>query len=195
MIKSWGSSLKGLFVKGAPAYLSKNFAKAGVSRGLANGTTCVMHPLSFREETDDERHKAREARIRIEGALPGEVVDLGTLVPLSVNIEQHTVTADEAGGWPLGGSLHAPLVNRISNTGTVIIPVICDDSDEVQTRAVGDLCWPGSSIKVKSHAPEPAFAIMNYLPQTTGENNQESHIGFEEVTVSWDWSWYQGYYL
>ena len=197
MLYNGEPGLKGLFVKGAPAYLSKNFAKGGVSRGLANGTTCVMHSLTFREETNEERHMAREAQVRIENALPGEVVDLGTLVPLSVNIE-HTVTADEAAGWPLGGSLHTPVVNRISNTGTYIIPVICDDSDEVQTRAVGDLCWPGGSIKVKSHALEPAFAITFHklqgktiskvildLRKRPGTGAGIKDVSFEGLYVGW----------
>ena len=79
MIKSMGSKIcLSRELLQSPAYLSKNFAKA-------NGTTCVMHSLTFRQETEGERHRAREARARIENAQPGEVVDLGSLVPLSVN--------------------------------------------------------------------------------------------------------------
>ena len=135
MIKSMGSKIcLSRELLQSPAYLSKNFAKGGVSRGLANGTTCVMHSLTFRQETEGERHRAREARARIENAQPGEVVDLGSLVPLSVN-NKHTVSADEALGWPLGGSLLPPVVNRLANVGTVIIPVLCDEPNEVQTRS------------------------------------------------------------
>ena len=117
------AGLQGLFANRAPAYLSKNFAKKGVSRGLANGTTCIMHSLAFREETDTERAEARAAYAKIASAPPGSVVNLGNIVPLSINVE-YQVTAGEAAGWPLGDSLICPVVNRAANAGTVIIPVV-----------------------------------------------------------------------
>ena len=192
------AGLQGLFVKGAPAYLSKIFAKKGVSRGLANGTTCIMHSLTFTEETDGERAEARAAYASIAAARPGSIVNLGNLVPLSVNIE-HQVTADEAAGWPMGGSLIHPVINRAANIGTVIIPVVCDHTDLVHTRAAGENTgWPGGKVKVKCHAVEPGFAITFHklqgktipkvildLRKRPGTSAGIKDVTFEGMYVGW----------
>ena len=189
--------LKGLFVKGAPAYLTKIFPKGGLARGLANGTTCVMHSLTFREETDEEKEKARTARHHISSAAPGDIIDLKDMVPLSINVE-HTVSADEAEAWPLGASLVNPIINRGANRGTVVIPVLCNDSDIVHTRALGNSDWPGGDVHVKCHAVDIAFAITFHklqgktiskvildLRKRPGTRDGIANVDFEGLYVGW----------
>jgi len=191
-------ALMGLFVKGAPAYLTKNFPKPGLARGLANGTTCVMHSITFREDTDEEKERARVARNRIDRARPGEVVDLGDLVPLSINVE-HTVSAEEASCWPMGGSLVCPIINRAANIGTVVVPILCNHSDAVHTRAAGGSTgWPGGEVTFKCHSVAIAFAITFHklqgktipkvildLRKRPGSGAGIMDVDFEGLYVGW----------
>jgi hypothetical protein len=155
--------LRSFFVKGSPAYLSQNWRKGGVSRGLANGTSCTMHSLTFRMETHEQRHTAHEKLLQIQNASPGEIVDLGSVVPLSINVI-HSVTASEARNWPANGSLVPPEIDESNSTGTVVVPVLCDSSDDIRTRSCGNF-WAGGQVKFKCHSLEPAFAITYHKLQ------------------------------
>jgi hypothetical protein len=188
--------LKSFFVKGGPAYLSKNWRNGGVSRGLANGTSCTMHSLTFRMETPEQQQVAHEMMLHINNAGPGEIVDLGSVTPLSINIE-HTVTASEARNWPAGGSLLPPVVDNLNNRGTVIVPVVCDDNDSVYTRRCSNF-WAGGSINFKRHSVEPAFAITYHklqgktvskiildLRKRPGSRAGICNVEFEGMYVGW----------
>ena len=115
--------LKGIFVKGAPAFICRNFRNFGVMRGLANGKACVMHSISFRQDTASARARAHEARVRISRAQPGDIVDLGDLVPEAINVEME-ISDTAATDWPQGGSLINPTINRAAETGTVVVPIL-----------------------------------------------------------------------
>jgi hypothetical protein len=135
------TGLRSFFVKGCPAYLSQNWPKGGVSRGLANGTSCTMHSLTFRMDTPFQQQIAHEKLIQVQNASPGQIVDLGALVPLSINVT-HSVTASEARIWPAGGSLVPPVIDESTQMGTVVVPVTCDSCNDIHTRRCGDF-WAG----------------------------------------------------
>ena len=91
------SGLVGMFVAGAPAYLTENVHPA---LGLANGTLVRLHSLTFAELSPREEG---ELRLRISNARPGERVHLPS-PPTYINVKL-TLEGEARTRWPKSCSL------------------------------------------------------------------------------------------
>ena len=156
----------------------------------------MMHSISFRQDTASARARAHEARVRISRAQPGDIVDLGDLVPEAINVEVE-ISDTAATDWPRGGSLINPTINRAAKTGTVVVPILHDHEDTVKTDRCG-IFWEGGDIKYKCHALEVGFAITFHklqgrtvpklildLRERPGRNKGSIPVTFEGLYVGW----------
>ena len=102
-----------------------------------------------------------------------------------------------AEAWPQGGSLFSPVVNPVTRSGSVVVPILCDHEDTVKTDRCG-LFWGGGEIKYKCHAMELGFAITFHklqgrtvsklildLRERPGRSKGIIPVTFEGLYVGW----------
>lgn len=95
------------FARGAPAMLKSNI---GVDRRLSNGSTCVLHSITFNPS-------CKPTSQQLASLLPGQVFFLET-PPLSVNVQ---LANQDISTWPRGHSL---------STSAVIVPMMILKTEE-----------------------------------------------------------------
>ena len=120
---NWSEDLISIFVAGAPAFLTTNI---NPSKGLANGTKVRLHSITL----DPDGDALVNARIveRINSARPGELIDLGTNVPLSVNVVLDRLSKSRADNWPESERIR---VDSLSSATTTRHPSESSTGDEV----------------------------------------------------------------
>jgi hypothetical protein len=133
----------GLFVSGAPCYISENVDPVN---GLANGTPCFMHSLSFGESVSDIQLHAIEDQISL--TPPGEVCFINN-TPDYINVIIPTLKDAK---WPVGATLVA---------GHVVVPIGLKTRSSVIKRTAGFR----SALKVKMHRIELRFAVTFHKVQ------------------------------
>jgi hypothetical protein len=140
-------SLWGLYVCGAPGFLTKNIK---ADKGLANGTPCVMESLTFSTDPKDKA-LVRQAMDLIAAARPGDVVTL-PIAPKTVNVR---IPGIEAATWPASSSL-VP--------GQVVIPVEKQTTWQTTTALHVGSHSP-HQVSAKPHGVELGFAITFHKVQ------------------------------
>ena len=145
----------GVFVKGAPAFLSSNIQP---TKGLANGSAVTLHSLTFADPVEQQR-----CNDRICSTSSGAIIEL-PYIPSSINVH----LAHSAYAWAPVGSLLP---------GAFVIPVVCCDSHDVSVS----WCCRSHSLTIRMHAVDLAFSMA--FSKVQGKNVGTSHFGFESSPI------------
>ena len=137
------------FVEGSFAFVTENLNPL---KGVANGTRVVMHSLVFRPKD------TAAVRKMIASASAGDVIDLGNICPLYINVKLPTSDAD-ANSWPKDETVVK---------GEVVIPVGLSrySRNTVNLAKVGRFVNPQNDVRLaKVHAVECGFALTFHKVQ------------------------------
>ena len=143
------ASLWQYFVLGAPAVLTHN---VNAPCGLANGTACILHSVSFPEAngTDTQRIVALEQRYR--EAAPGEIITVDDeLLPQYVNVELPHIDARD---WPEEDTIEP---------GKVVVPIGMSRSCKIRVASVNG--HRPRNVHPTAHSYDMAFAITYWKVQ------------------------------
>lgn len=143
------ASLWQYFVVGAPAVLTHNI---NAPRGLANGTPCTLHSVSFPEAngTDTQRIVALEQRYR--EAAPGEVITVDDdLCPTYVTVELPHIDARD---WPEHDTIEP---------GKVVVPIGINRNSKTRIASVNG--HRSRMLNPMAHSYDMAFAITYWKVQ------------------------------
>jgi hypothetical protein len=145
-ICSSNPELIGIFIRGAPAYLTENIA---VSRGLCNGSSVRFHSLSFENQDEEEVERALE---QIREGKAGERVHIN-IAPTYIHVELSHGTCAYL-HWPDEGTLV---------DGKIVFPVGLEKRTEKifvgKVQRLG-ACSVGY-VDAKVHAVQPQIAMTN----------------------------------
>jgi hypothetical protein len=147
------SGLMGMFVKGAPAYMTENVC---VPKQLCNGTSVRMHSLSFSQTVPKD--VLHDMTMRIAHAVPGEIVRL-PIAPEYVNVDVH-MDKKRLQSWPRDQTLIP---------GQVVIPIsTCSRPDEVKfcVPASGGMPSEQGTARVTNHRVEMGFMVTVHKTQS-----------------------------
>ena len=142
-VYSLDSGLVDFFVYNAPAHITENVCP---EIGIANGTPCRLHSLSFADSLSSSQLQAIQHRI--DAAKPGEIIDLGDTMPEYVNVK-----VEVSSKWAAEDTL-VPLEQDKDGKRFAVIPIGL-------ARFNKDYNIPNSKakLKVKEHRISVSFAI------------------------------------
>ena len=164
---NWSEDLISTFVAGAPAFLTTNI---NPSKGLANGTKVRLQSITL----DPDGDVFENARIlaRIISARPGELIDLGTNVPLSVNVVLDRLSKSRADNWPESERIRVDTCTTSTSSlaaDEVVIPLLAKtalNGDEIVTNF--NHCSSArdkNAIKFIRHGFDLGFSVTFYKVQ------------------------------
>jgi PIF1-like helicase len=138
----------GYFVQGAPAFVTEN---QNPLKGVANGTMGVMHSLVFAATESDS------CSSRISAALPGDIVDLGHVVPTFVNLRLY-LSSDRVASWGRDETLVQ---------GEIVVPIGMTkyEKTSIRVHAIGRYSQSRTVPIRQTHAFEPAFSLTFHKVQ------------------------------
>jgi len=135
------SGLIGMFVQGAPGYLTENIDPL---LGLANGTAVIFHSLSFEGKTIIEKE---EVRVLLANAKGGEIVHL-PFAPTFVNVAVK-LTEKQKEMWVEGTTLIE---------GQTVIPIgLCSRKSKVEVEQKTPTLVLMGTVNVREHRMELGF--------------------------------------